>query len=133
MVRNNSKRSIALEVGPVLKICQFSCAFNQRGKQICIKIADLALEDCGEAFEPSPRVNRGLWQGLEMRFETITLDVAQVADAVELHEHQVPDFHVAAAVAAEFAVGVALIGGCGARSEERRVGKECRSRRSPYH
>ena len=22
---------------------------------------------------------------------------------------------------------------CGARSEERRVGKECRSRRSPYH
>ena len=26
-----------------------------------------------------------------------------------------------------------VIVGCGARSEERRVGKECRSRWSPYH
>ena len=26
-----------------------------------------------------------------------------------------------------------LLGGKGARSEERRVGKECRSRWSPYH
>ena len=26
-----------------------------------------------------------------------------------------------------------IIGGCDARSEERRVGKECRSRWSPYH
>ena len=26
-----------------------------------------------------------------------------------------------------------LLGGCSTRSEERRVGKECRSRWSPYH
>src|SRR5882672_7480284 len=114
MVRNNSKRSIALEVGPVLKICQFSCAFNQRGKQICIKIADLALEDCGETFEACACIDRGLRQGFEMRLEAIALDIAQVAYAVELHEHQVPDFDVAAALAAEFAVGVTLIGSGGA-------------------
>src|SRR6267378_7520221 len=49
-----------------------------------------------------------------MRLEAIAFDVAQVADAVELHEHQVPDFDIASTFAAEFAVGVALIGGCGA-------------------
>src|SRR5882762_9049914 len=49
-----------------------------------------------------------------MRLKTIALDIAQVAYAIELHEHEVPDFDIAATFAAEFAVGVALIGGCGA-------------------
>ena len=40
--------------------------------------------------------------------------------------------HVAAAVGAAEAVAVAAAG-TAARSEERRVGKECRSRWSPYH
>src|SRR5258708_2552783 len=34
--------------------------------------------------------------------------------AVELHEDEIPDFNVAAAVAGEFAIGVAEIGGFGA-------------------
>src|SRR3982074_2984059 len=49
-----------------------------------------------------------------MRLEAIAFDVAQVAYAVELHEYQIPDFDVASTFAAEFAVGVTLIGGCGA-------------------
>src|SRR6266481_1369764 len=67
-----------------------------------------------EPFEACACIDRGLRQGFEMRLEAIALDVAQVADAIELHEHQVPDFDVAAAFAAEFAVGVTLIRGCGA-------------------
>src|SRR2546425_13299463 len=44
-------------------------------------------------------------------------------------------FHAALAEARESAKGVPKIGttGRGIRSEERRVGKECRSRWSPYH
>jgi hypothetical protein len=45
-----------------------------------------------------------------MSLEAISFDVAQVADAIELHEDEVPDFDVAAAIAAEFAIGVALVG-----------------------
>ena len=36
-------------------------------------------------------------------------------------------------VAVPVAAGVVIDGGTRSRSEERRVGKECRSRWSPYH
>ena len=42
----------------------------------------------------------------------------------------VADLHAAASAGASFAISP---GATGTRSEERRVGKECRSRWSPYH
>ena len=54
-----------------------------------------------------------------------------VADIVHHHAH-----HAAVAAARLAGKGVGVVGGqagVGTRSEERRVGKECRSRWSPYH
>src|ERR1700674_1471094 len=45
-----------------------------------------------------------------MRLEAIAFDVAEIADAVELHEHEVPNFDVATAVTREFTSNVALVG-----------------------
>ena len=59
------------------------------------------MHDGGEAFEARAGVDRRLRQRIEL--------AARVA--IELHEDQIPDFDVAAAVAGESAIGVALIGG----------------------
>ena len=68
------------------------------------KIADFALQDGGKAFEARAGVDRRFWQRRD----------GSRGITVELHEDEVPDFDVAAAIAAEFAVGVALIGRGGA-------------------
>src|ERR1700682_5368078 len=114
MVSDDAKGSVASRRSPGTNPGEFCSALDEWREQIRIEIADFALEDCGEAFEARPRVNRGLWQGLKMRLETIAFDVAEIAYAVELHEDEIPDFDVAAAFAAEFAVGVALVGRGGA-------------------
>ena len=46
----------------------------------------------------------------------------------ELEEVGAPDAETGSTV-----IKVVGVGGAGGRSEERRVGKECRSRWSPYH
>ena len=57
---------------------------------------------------------------LSVRFETDDGVVQAVDDlSFELEEREV--------------LGIVGESGCGKRSEERRVGKECRSRWSPYH
>ena len=87
MVSNDTKGSVTSRRRPGASACKLGRMRDQRREQIRIEIADFALEDCGETFEARSGVNRGLRQGFEMRLETIALDVAQVADAVELHEH----------------------------------------------
>ena len=77
--------------------------FDQRLKQIRIEIADFALQDGGDAFEARAGVDGRLRQGIELARGI----------AIELHENEIPDFDVAAAIAGEFAIGVALIGGGG--------------------
>jgi hypothetical protein len=59
VVGDDSQRGIALKIGPVDNVSQFSSLFYQRLKQIRIEIADLTLQDGGEAFEACARVNRG--------------------------------------------------------------------------
>src|SRR6266480_3627243 len=100
------------------------------------------------AFADAPELlSRGIWE----RFELLTTPRALGAAPVELAErssamHQVPGGGVADTAAALIdsvrnPTLVALGGGrvidtakaIAARSEERRVGKECRSRWSPYH
>src|SRR5262249_37431915 len=58
-------------------------------------------------------VHGWLWQWIEMRFEAVAAHVAKIADAIELHENEIPDFDVTAALAGEFAVGVAFFGRSG--------------------
>ena len=74
---------------------------HQRLKQIRVEIADFALQDGGDAFEARAGIDRGFGRGLSVAGGV----------AIELHEDEIPDFDVAAAVAGEFAIGVALIGG----------------------
>src|SRR5881398_32581 len=77
---------------------------DQRHEEVGVVVRDDALQDGGDTFEAHARVDAGLRQGSEL--------TARVA--VELHEDEVPDFDVAAAIAREFAIGVALIRGGGA-------------------
>ena len=83
---------------------EFAGALDERHKQIRIEIADFALQDSGEAFEARAGVDRRLRQRRDRARRV----------AIELHEDEIPDFDVAAAFAAEFAIGVALIGRRGA-------------------
>ncbi len=50
---------------------------------------------------PAPVSTEGFGRGLRLA----------AGVAIELHEDQIPDFDVAAAIAGELAIGVALIGG----------------------
>ncbi len=59
------------------------------------------MKDSGDAFEAHAGVDGRLRQGIEIA----------AGVSVELHENEVPDFDVAAAVAGEFAIGVTLIRG----------------------
>src|SRR5256886_8201386 len=65
------------------------------------------------------------------------IGVEHVMEKLLGHEATNPVFHKGLYFAVYEVVmdmaGVALLVGCGFRSEERRVGKECRSRWSPYH
>src|SRR5580704_9451915 len=70
-------------------------------KQIGVEVADFAFEDGGHAFQTQAGIDGRLRQGIEFAG----------CVAIELHEDQVPDFDVAAALATEFAVGMALVGG----------------------
>src|SRR5437588_7807857 len=54
--------------------------------------------------------------------------------SIELdHDALAPVYETVARVKDRLDPEIALLGFCGARSEERRVGKECRSRWWPYH
>ncbi len=58
------------------------------------------MEDGGDAFEAHAGVHAGLGQWTQL-----TTGVTVV-----LHEDEIPDFNVTAAVAGEFTIGVALLG-----------------------
>src|SRR5271165_3257910 len=75
---------------------------NQRREKIRIIIGDDALENCGDTLQSHTSVNRRLRKGSKRA----------AGIAIELHEDQIPDFYVAAAIAREFAVSVAFLGGC---------------------
>ena len=81
---------------------QLRRSLNQWREQVGLVIRNYALQDRGYSLQAHARVYRGLGQRIQFA----------AGVAVELHEHQVPDFYVAAAVAAEGAVGVALVGCC---------------------
>ena len=59
-------------------------------------------------------------------------DTAETVETTETAE-TAEDSTGMRALATGLAIGLAAAGGAIARSEERRVGKECRSRWSPYH
>ncbi len=59
----------------------------------------------------------GLGRGL-----SVPVDIA-----IELHEDEIPDFHVAAALAAELAIGVALVGRGGAHVVENFAARAARA------
>ena len=70
---------------------------DQRPKKIRIVIADLSLQHGGQALEARAGVDGGLGQRRHVSRGV----------AIELHENQIPDLHVAPAVAAELAIRVA--------------------------
>ena len=115
---------------------------DQVPQHITIVVRSLVLHDRGNALEAHARVNVAVWQ---LRHRTVLLTVV-------LREDEVPELKVAISVVArlharklrsliEVDLGARAAGARGAccpevissRSEERRVGKECRSRWSPYH
>src|SRR3712207_5068080 len=81
--------------------------------------------DCGEAGEPAPRLLDGAIQlgGVDLD------DLATPPGAGVAHAHS--DGKVAAGSYATRGLDAYVVPR--GRSEERRVGKECRSRWSPYH
>ena len=80
---------------------EFCGALHQRNKEIGVVVGDDALEDGGDAFEAHAGVHAGFRQRRERA----------AGVAIELHEDEIPDFDVAAAVAGKFAIGVAFFGG----------------------
>src|SRR5260370_42715058 len=95
---------LALEVDAA----KFGSALHQWNKKIRVVVGDDALEDGGDALEAHAGVHAWLWQRIE------TKDLSQLRverphfHLVELHEDKVPNLDVAAAIARELAVGVAL-------------------------
>ena len=70
------------------------------------------------------------------RLSDIFLELqAQNANNINLvtPSHYVLQIREALLLAKEKGLTVPIVYNCGGRSEERRVGKECRSRWSPYH
>src|ERR1035437_7004663 len=80
---------------------QLSCALDQRREQIRIVVRDLILLHRSNPFQPHPRINRRLRQRIQL----------PAGIPVELHEHQVPEFNVAPAIAAKRAVCMTLVAG----------------------
>ncbi len=80
--------------------CQFRRLRNQRRKQIRVVIRDHSLQHRGHSLQAHARIDRWLGQRIQL----------PAGVAVELHEDEIPQLDIASAVAAEFAVGVALIG-----------------------
>src|SRR3989442_9581292 len=75
-------------------------------------------------------------QDLELKFDPMTLDAVVVTGVAEATERKKLPFAVGHVDATQLnqAPAVSALGALeGKRSEERRVGKECRSRWSPYH
>ena len=81
---------------------EFGGSFCEGHKQIGVVVGDDALEDGSDAFEAHAGVDAGFRQRSE----------SAGGVAVELHEDEIPDFDVAAAVARELTIGVAFFG-CG--------------------
>ena len=79
---------------------QFGGAADERDKEVGVVVADHALQDGGDAFESGSGVDGGLGQRVQ----------DAVGAAVELHEDEVPDFDVAAALAGEFALSGGALG-----------------------
>ena len=105
MVGDDAQRSSAAfpDFGPeffvVINAAEFCSALHQRNKKIGVVIGDDALQHGGDAFEAHASVHTRLRQGSERA----------AGIAVELHEHEVPDFDVSPAIARKFAVGVAFL------------------------
>ena len=72
---------------------------HQRRKEIGLENADSVLQNGSHAFETHAGINRGLRERIQLA----------VGVAIELHEDEVPDFDVAAAIAGEFAIGVTFV------------------------
>src|SRR6267378_4547127 len=105
MIRNNAQRSgtpfapLGLNFFLVVYAAEFGGAPHQGHKKISVVVGDDPLQDGGDAFEAHASVHAGLGQGSK--------NAAGVA--VELHEHEIPDFDVAAAVAGELAIDVSVV------------------------
>src|SRR6266567_7016431 len=87
---------------------EFRRAFHQRDEEIGVVIGDNALEDGSRAFEAHACVDTGARERDQRETWARDYDTFGIWNrhAVVLHEHEVPDFDVTAAVAREFAVSV---------------------------
>src|SRR5260370_17981234 len=72
-----------------------------------------------------------IFMAIELMLNAVNLSFIAFANYLGKLSGHVFVFFVMVVAAAEAAVGLAII--IAIRSEERRVGKECRSRWSPYH
>src|SRR5271169_4461529 len=103
MVSNHAQRSRGrpcfLRFFFLLKIeaAQFGGSLHERDKEIGVEDAEFGLQHRGSALEAHARVDGWFGKGIELAGSV----------AIELHEDEVPDFDVAAAVAGKLAIGVA--------------------------
>src|SRR6266700_3859978 len=98
-------------IGERFNSCKLRSTVCERSKQIRVVIGDDALEDGGGAFEAHACVDAG--PGKRCQIHAVIAGPCG-GQAIELHEDEVPDFDVAAAITGKFAFGVALLGRGGA-------------------
>ena len=97
MVSNDPSGRYRIRIGLGLNLYQRGCALDQRREQISVVVRDHALHHGRHALQAGAGVDGRLGQRAHLA----------VGLAVELHEDQIPDFDVAAALAGEGAIGVA--------------------------
>src|SRR5437588_11236680 len=78
---------------------QLRRSIDQRDEKVRLVIGNFSLQYRRQPFQPRSRINRRLGQRIELARRV----------PIELHEHQVPNFDVPTAIAAESAVGVSLV------------------------
>ena len=83
-------------LAPYSTLAKRSGFVDQRAEQVGFEIGKLALQDACQTLQARAGINRGLGQ---RRHDPLLV-------AIELHEDEIPQLHVTAAVAGELAIGV---------------------------
>src|SRR5262249_20152137 len=104
MIRDDAQRDVRPRGRAVLDVKDFAGASDDWAPKIRFEVAELALKNGAEPFEPHPGIDGRLGKRREVALRV----------AVELHEHQVPDFDITSALAGESAVEVSPLAGIGA-------------------
>ena len=97
VVGDDAQRSVGLRRRAIRFAGKLAGKVDQRPEKVRVVDAGLSLQNRGQPLEARACVDGGLGQ---------RRDVSRGV-AIELHEYQIPDLHVASAVAAELAIRVA--------------------------